>query len=293
MGATGFAAIQQQIFNQSCIGGGCHNLVSRAGNLALVEGVSYSQLVNHTCDNSVAQNQGLTRVEPFAPSASFLLIKVTNPSTGEGGLMPLNATALSQAQVAMIRDWITAGALEFEGLTPTPTDTGTSTRTPSPTVTATRTATPTLTRTPTITPTGILPPTPTATATPSASSTATASPTATFDPDATLANIQAQIFTPTCTDQFCHDLNGQSGGLILLDGQSYAQLVNAAALNAAAQDAGLSRVQPGDPNNSFLMIKLTNPTVPQGALMPQGKAPLTAAQLQLIRDWILQGALEQ
>jgi hypothetical protein len=287
---TGFAAIQQQIFDTSCIQGGCHNLVSRAGNLALVEGVSYSQLVDHLSDNPTAAEQDLLRVQPFAPDASFLLIKVTNPGDGEGSLMPLNAAPLSEAQISMIADWIAAGAPEFAGVTPTRTASPSPSQSPTASATPTHSPSPPPTDTPTATPTGTLPPSPTSSATPSATSTATATPTATFNPDATLANLQAQIFTPTCSDQFCHDLESQAGGLVLLDGQSFTQLVNVTPANFPARAAGLLRVTPGDPDSSFLWIKLGMPSIEFGSPMPLGEAPLSASQLQLVRDWILQGA---
>lgn len=279
-----FATIQSEIFNQSCVSGSCHNLIARAGNLALVEGVSYSQLVNVVADNAAARQAGLARVTPFQPDVSFLLIKLTNPGPGELSPMPLSAASLSPAQIDLIRNWIAAGAVEFTGASPTPTETATAT--PS----ATATATPTDTGTPTQTPTGTLHPTPTPTTSPSATATATATSTPTLNPNATLANIQTQIFNTTCIDQFCHDAQTRSGNLSLVAGASHDELVSVPAFNFAAQQAGLLRVQPGNPDTSFLVIKLTNPTLVEGARMPSGKAALSDAQIQLIRDWITQGA---
>jgi hypothetical protein len=144
--------------------------------------------------------------------------------------------------------------------------------------------------------TGTLHPTstPTATATPTTrptpTATATTTSTPTFNADATLANIQTQIFSPTCTDQFCHGAQSPANDLSLAASVSHEQLVGVLSVNFAAQQAGLLRVKPGDPDNSFLIIKLTNPTPLQGLLMPSGKPPLSAAQIQLIRDWITQGA---
>jgi Big-like domain-containing protein len=129
-------------------------------------------------------------------------------------------------------------------------------------------------------------PTPTATPTTGASSP-TPSPTSS---GATLANIQATIFSTTCTDAACHSSLAQAGNLVLEAGMSFSQLVNAPPFNFAAQQAGLLRVKPGDPDNSFLTIKLTGPSLPQGSPMPLGKPPLSAAQIQLIRDWITAGA---
>jgi len=295
-GGTGLAAIQSEIFNQSCISGSCHNLIARAGNLALVDGVSYSQLVNVTPDNAAARANGLVRVAPSQPDSSFLLIKLTGPGLNEGQLMPATGAPLSPAQIDLIRNWIAAGAPEFEGASPTPSASATATPSDTATASPTDTGTPTQTPTPTITPTGTLHPTatptvtPTATVSPTPTPTPTITSTPTFNPNATLANIQAEIFSPTCTDQFCHDVQTHFNNLTLVDGMSYDQLVNVLAFNSAAQQAGLLRVKPGDPDNSFLIIKLTDPTADEGVRMPSGKPPLSDAQIQLIRDWITQGA---
>jgi hypothetical protein len=102
--------------------------------------------------------------------------------------------------------------------------------------------------------------------------------------------IQQTIFNPTCLDMFCHTTEFMAGNLVLVEGQSYAQLVNVLSDNPAARTAGLLRVEPDVPDESFLVIKLTNPTLPQGSRMPLGKPPLPAADIELIRAWIAAGA---
>jgi hypothetical protein len=74
-------------------------------------------------------------------------------------------------------------------------------------------------------------------------------------------------------------------------GNSRTSLVSVLSANPAAQSAGLLRVNPGNPDASFLVTKLTTPLRGQGSKMPLGKPPLSAAQIQAIRDWITQGAL--
>jgi len=132
--------------------------------------------------------------------------------------------------------------------------------------------------------------TPTPTPTPTQPSSPVPTATGSTNPDATLAKIQTNIFSTTCTDAACHSSLVQAGNLVLEAGQSYAQLVNVPAFNFAAQQAGLVRVKPGDPSNSFLIVKLTGPPPVEGSAMPLGKAPLTAVQIQAIRDWITAGA---
>lgn len=131
-----------------------------------------------------------------------------------------------------------------------------------------------------------------ATATPQAHATATPtpSPTPTRSASLTIADVQP-IFTDSCADTFCHSGAFPAGGLSLAAGTSYAALVGVGSTNPAARAAGLLRVNPGDPDRSFLIIKVTAPSPAEGALMPLGKAALTAEQIQLLRDWIMQGAL--
>lgn len=145
-------------------------------------------------------------------------------------------------------------------------------------------------QTPTATPAAVVSATPT-TAPPTAPPSATA--TMSSNPNATLANIQTTIFSATCINAGCHDSATHQGNLVLVDaGTSYANLVNVLSFNFAASQAGLRRVGPGSPANSFLLTKLTMSAASQfGSPMPLVPPPLTAAQIQLIRDWITQGAL--
>jgi hypothetical protein len=322
-----FDEIQRTIFDQHCLSAGCHNAQSLAGNMNLSPGASYDQLVNVAPDNPVASSQGLQRVTPFNPNNSFLLIKVTQPGPGEGSMMPMGMNPLSPSDIDMIRAWIVAGAPRGStpGPTgspspsaPTPTSSASVTATPPATDTATPIATSTLTATrepatPTATATDSgTPPTPTetspaGTATASTTSTSTSTPsstptptlpptetpTSTPSPTATsgaFQEIQTTIFNTTCTGAFCHDVQGMSGGLVLVEGQSYGNLVNVEPQNVAAQQAGMLRVIPFNPDNSFLVVKLENPTLAMGSRMPLGKPPLSADQIQLIRNWIAAGA---
>ena len=59
---------------------------------------------------------------------------------------------------------------------------------------------------------------------------------------------------------------------------------------ASSQDAGTQRVNPGNPNISYLIQKLEGPGV-SGQQMPPG-APLPQADINVIRTWITQGATD-
>lgn len=207
--------------------------------------------------------------------------------------MPLNAAALPQAQIDMIRSWIVAGAPPPTGASPTPSDTATSTATATsvPSATASPTSTtalvsPTVTTLATVTATVAQ-----RTPTPSPSATATASSTS--EPTVTLAQIQATVFTPICATMFCHSAATHLANLVLEDGQSFASLVNVAPDNQTARNDGLLRVRPGDPDHSLLVIKVEGPPPGSdlGSQMPFTGQPLDATQKQLIRDWVAQGAL--
>lgn len=280
-GGSAFDQLQVNIFNQHCLAAGCHNTQAQAGSMDLTTGLSYDQLVNVTPSNPVAQSAGLRRVVPFDPNSSFLLIKLTGPGAGEGSQMPQGMYPLSPSDIDAIRSWILAGAPR--GNTPEPTVTPTP---PLPTATASDSPTPLDTATPAPTVTGTPPSTSTVTPTASPSPSPTVTPTL-----SAFGQIQQTIFNTTCTDAFCHDAQGQMGGLVLVEGQSYANLVGVVPQNAAAAAAGLLRVTPNDPDRSFLVTKVAGqPPLVYGSQMPLGKTPLTAAQVQLIRDWISAGA---
>jgi len=111
-------------------------------------------------------------------------------------------------------------------------------------------------------------------------------PSATPTPVAvTFDQLQSEIFNSTCATQFCHDAASHNENLDLSEGAAYANLVNVQSV-----ESNLLRVAPGDPTNSFLVVKLTGPPLGQGSRMPSGLPPLSADQIQLVRDWILQGA---
>lgn len=107
---------------------------------------------------------------------------------------------------------------------------------------------------------------------------------------ASLATIQQTIFSPRCAIATCHDSTFRSGNLVLEAGSSHAQLVGVEPDIEAARAAGLLRVDPGAPANSFLLAKLEGPPPGQGGRMPLTGALLSAAEVDLIRAWIAAGA---
>ncbi len=97
-------------------------------------------------------------------------------------------------------------------------------------------------------------------------------------------SIQANVLTPICTT--CHSGAAAPLGLRLDEGVSYALLVNA----PSTEVPSLLRVDPGNPDNSYLLQKLEG-TAAVGARMPLGGSPLPPDTIAVVRQWILEGAI--
>lgn len=89
-----------------------------------------------------------------------------------------------------------------------------------------------------------------------------------------------------CAQIGCHG-NGSTAGALSLDGTAtaYDQLVN-----VVSGCQGLIRVVPGDPDDSYLVMKVEG-THTCGARMPLGDQPLDSIDQKNIRNWVLQNAL--
>jgi len=100
---------------------------------------------------------------------------------------------------------------------------------------------------------------------------------------ATFTSIQQNVFTPACTR--CHAGAAAPAGLRLDEASSYAMLVNVASVEVP----GLRRVRPGDPDLSYLIQKLEGRAA-VGARMPLNSPPLPQATIDVIKQWIRDGA---
>lgn len=119
-----------------------------------------------------------------------------------------------------------------------------------------------------------------------------AGPTPNLQP--TFSSIQREIFNTAdssgraaCTQ--CHNAAGRNfaGGLSLVEGVSYGELVNVASRNKP----GAIRVIPGDPQNSYLIHKIEGRPGIAGERMPRTGGPfLTEGQISIIKRWIELGA---
>ncbi|MBI3610527.1 MAG: hypothetical protein HY204_07495 [Nitrospirae bacterium] len=117
---------------------------------------------------------------------------------------------------------------------------------------------------------------------------------------ATLSSIQQNIFTPRCAS--CHVLGGAGyvgtgpRGLDLsTQPLAYANLVNIDSVQngcgpTSNQPCGV-RVIPVDPNNSYLIRKLEGRDISSGTdQMPRSGCCLTQTEIDVVRQWILDGA---
>jgi hypothetical protein len=347
-----FESIQTGVFDQLCIS--CHiGATAPGGGLRLDDANAFALLVGV----SSTQNPALLRIDPGNPDDSYLIDKLEGTQT-TGGRMPLGGTAIPQADIDVIRQWISDGALPPMAPPPTAPIRVTSL---SPVPASSMPAAPMtimaifdrelsaasvdattflVTRSggdgtfgdgnevaivaDSVTVSMMNP----MTATFDMSSTASVNDTyqvtligsggttiqdldanaldgefsgafpagdgtaggdfiAEFTVDGlqpTLTSIQDNIFTPICSG--CHSGPGGAAGLDLTSlSASFNALVNVASSEVGA----LSLVDPGDPDDSYLIQKLEG-TAAVGAQMPRFATPLDQATIDVVRQWITDGA---
>ncbi len=103
---------------------------------------------------------------------------------------------------------------------------------------------------------------------------------------ATFSNIQTGIFNTSCAVSNCHLGSSAPFGLDLSEGKSYGNLVNV----SSAEVPSLLRVNPNNAEDSYLIRKIEGASGIVGQRMPLGRDPLSAEQINLIREWINNGA---
>ena len=102
--------------------------------------------------------------------------------------------------------------------------------------------------------------------------------------DQTLSAIQANIFTPICTR--CHTGAAAPLGLALDSLVARQNLVGV----TSEEIPSLMRVNPGQPDASYIVWKIEGRSGIQGGRMPLDLQPLSAEQIAAIRGWISDGA---
>jgi methionine-rich copper-binding protein CopC len=101
---------------------------------------------------------------------------------------------------------------------------------------------------------------------------------------ATFKSIQDNVFTPICTK--CHIGAGAPEGLQLDEAHSYALLVGV----ASTEQPNVVRVAANDPDSSYIIRKLQGTPGISGQQMPFGGPYLPQSTIDIIRQWIIDGA---
>jgi hypothetical protein len=97
-------------------------------------------------------------------------------------------------------------------------------------------------------------------------------------------SIQDNVFTPICSK--CHIGASAPEGLQLDAAHSYNLLVGV----PSVEDGSLDRVKPGDPDHSYMVLKIEGAAGIVGGQMPLGETPLPQTTIDAIRQWIMDGA---
>ena len=105
----------------------------------------------------------------------------------------------------------------------------------------------------------------------------------TVDTAPTFTQVQA-IFTANCAFSGCHGGASPAEGMSLAAGQAFGNIVD-----EPSNQSGLDRIEPFEPDNSYLIRKLEG-TGSQQRMPAGGAPPLPPAEIQLIRDWTSAGA---
>jgi hypothetical protein len=102
--------------------------------------------------------------------------------------------------------------------------------------------------------------------------------------------LREQVFPLSCANfTSCHQGQRPASSLDLTRARAFAQLVGAPAISVA----GWTRVVPGDPEASYLLVKLgavDGPLGERGTFMPPGGVPLCTGKVGAVRRWIEAGA---
>jgi hypothetical protein len=100
--------------------------------------------------------------------------------------------------------------------------------------------------------------------------------------------VQEDTFRFRCSSAPCHGVNNPAKGMSLTTANAYDALVGV----PSTERPDLMRVNPGDPETSYLWIKLGqgNQDLRDGVTMPSGESLLPQAELDNIEQWILAGA---
>ncbi len=103
----------------------------------------------------------------------------------------------------------------------------------------------------------------------------------------TLTSIHNNIFDLNCAISGCHTGSNPPQGMNLSSGQAFSNIVNAASMQVPT----LKRINPGNPEQSYLYQKILGGPAIMFSRMPLGRDPLSDDQIRIIMEWIGGGAL--
>ena len=104
--------------------------------------------------------------------------------------------------------------------------------------------------------------------------------------EATLAKVQNDIFSPKCAVSGCHVPGTFAPIPLRTANESYTRLVGV----ASSQKPNLNRVTPNEPDDSYLIQKIRGASGISGGRMPLNSSALSSSEIDLIREWIENGA---
>ena len=102
---------------------------------------------------------------------------------------------------------------------------------------------------------------------------------------ARLSTLQEEVLDRHCVTD-CHEGVNAASNLRLEREQTYRALVN----QASQQLTGKIRVVPGDPESSYLIIKMEGGAGMVGVQMPRLAPPRPQSEINALRGWISRGA---
>ena len=103
--------------------------------------------------------------------------------------------------------------------------------------------------------------------------------------EATLAEV-SEVFAVSCVTSGCHS-GGDPAASLSLEGDFAGRIVGV----ASEQRSGFLLVDPGNPDESYLLLKVRGDDEIISQRMPPDN-PLPAEQVEIIRAWIASGAKE-
>ena len=106
------------------------------------------------------------------------------------------------------------------------------------------------------------------------------------EPAITLAQLSAEIFTPKCATSGCHSGASPDAGLSLTTANIAEETIGV----PASGNSNFQLFAPGDPVNSYVLMKVRGDEGIVGSQMPRGGGRLSEDEIAKIVAWVEAGA---